>query len=130
MTSEEIKAMFKLAKKEAVKLRERATPGELAKLNFEWLDYANPKTCIYGQMTGNCYSDRAKNLIVLCAERIYEKRFTGSNSLTSNVLGGAPTIEARWDYFSPIEMFIYRAPTKSIKSMISFLQGTSNSLDF
>lgn len=44
-------------------LRKLLTQEEKSKLNFSYLDYDSKERCIYGQTTGNCNSERAKELI-------------------------------------------------------------------
>jgi len=48
---------------EVVSLKKFATKKELRKLNVESLDPDNKENCIYGQMTGDCSSERAKALM-------------------------------------------------------------------
>ena len=54
--------------KEALLLRKHATKEERAKLDFNELRGDNAYHCVYGQMTGSCYSDRSRELHVLCAK--------------------------------------------------------------
>lgn len=65
------KTMQALVKKEAANLKKNATKEELAKLDFDRLDGDSPYSCMYGQMTGHCYSNRASELIFNCCERVY-----------------------------------------------------------
>ena len=53
---------FAQVKKELVNLRKKATQEEIKKLNFAQFDHTVKYACIYGQMTGNCASERAKKL--------------------------------------------------------------------
>jgi len=62
------KLLIDEAEKEARQLRELITPEEQSRLI---LRHFNPKTiqnCIYGQLTGNCYSERAVELLTACAK--------------------------------------------------------------
>lgn len=60
---------FISARREIEKLRERATPRELSKLSIGNLEPDQNHRCIYGLMTGDCFSARAIDLIVQCASR-------------------------------------------------------------
>ncbi len=54
--------------KEGLLLRKYATKKEKRKLKeFSYLDSLNRKMCIYGQMTGDAFNDRATELKKLCA---------------------------------------------------------------
>lgn len=53
---------LKLVRKEIISLKKKATSEELCKLNFSTLAPSNTEKCIYGQMTGDCDSDRAREL--------------------------------------------------------------------
>lgn len=43
-------------------IKAKATKGEIDRLNFVGFEVNSEYGCIYGQMTGNCESDRAKEL--------------------------------------------------------------------
>jgi len=49
--------------KEVKSLKKHATKRELSKLDFTTFNQQDPKECIYGQMTGDCESDRSKKLM-------------------------------------------------------------------
>src|SRR5688500_3157974 len=53
-------------RKEAEALRVHATKEERARLNLEDMRPTNISSCYYGLMTGNCYSQRAAELIHSC----------------------------------------------------------------
>ncbi len=93
--------------KEAKNLRKFAYPEELENLHLHILDPDSIQNCVYGQMTGNCFSSRAKKLIEECCERVYN---IGSpdNMLESATLNGSPKGRFRKEYWSPIEVFIYK----------------------
>lgn len=58
-------------KKEADAIKKNATNQEIAMLDIEELNHRNSYSCIYGQMTGFCYSERAANLIKQCTPRYF-----------------------------------------------------------
>ncbi len=59
-------------KAEAKALRQHATKEELGRLNFEKLESRNFERCIYGQSTGNCFGNRAAELIFKCCPRYFK----------------------------------------------------------
>lgn len=109
--------MIPLVIAEATKLKIHATQEEISNLNINKLDANYSGTCIYGQITGNCWNDRAVELIELSCEKAN-----------------------RDNYWSPIELFIYRNQyilEKKIKNsskkienqkLIAFLKGETEIL--
>ncbi len=141
--NQELITIQELVKKEASKLKEHATPEELARLNFEHLNPNSPRSCIYGQMTGNCYSPRANELVLKCAERVYVSnvsRDSESNAVfTYQTLNGVPhLIENNRDrsevYHSPIEIYLVfnreNDTTENNKVVIDYLKGETTELNF
>ena len=60
-------------KVEADNIKKHATQEEINRLEFGILDPKNSKLCIYGQMTGSCFSDRANELVQSCASECHEQ---------------------------------------------------------
>lgn len=58
-------------KAEAKALREHATKKELDKLDVDEFDPRHHSNCIYGLMTGSCFSSRASTLIFACCQRYF-----------------------------------------------------------
>jgi hypothetical protein len=98
-----LEKLIELTIKEATKLRKTATQEELDRLRIEWFMPSNREKCIYGQMTGSCDSRRAVELIQGCNSRVLDSRdyFLGDVKL-----GGKPSNSHRYEYFTPLEMFI------------------------
>ena len=57
------KKLKNLVKEEARNLRIHATKDERMKLDFETFDPEHSRRCIYGQMAGDCDSERAIELL-------------------------------------------------------------------
>lgn len=122
--------LVELVKKEAKALRTKATTSERAKLNFDDLQVASSKNCIYGQMTGSCLTSRAHDLIATCAERVYRR----------GKLNGEPTVkklernraEFEFTVFSPIERFIMfnAGENDNNEILINYLKGKTKTLKF
>lgn len=133
------KALLKLVEQETDKLKQYATQEELDRLEFSELHSSDPLNCIYGQMTGTCWSRRASDLIVKCAEKLYIGK--KNTELYDNVLNGEPTLdklEGRGKhqgqtYFSPIESFICIPSNKvngNNEMLINYLKGNVDKLEF
>lgn len=106
--------------KEARNLRKFATKEEKDRLDFMKLNSSSKFDCIYGQMTKNCFSVRAKELIEKSCSRVYstssgdtweEYRLNGTPKGKYRREDGANNLypgEEKTSYFSPIEVFIAR----------------------
>ena len=132
------KDLIKLVTSEAKALKAKSTQDERNRLDF---DTFNPETrngCIFGQMTGDCNSDRANALILKCAKRVYNSPDTPTiNAIEESVLNGPPRkIDYGYriySYFSPIEKFIgQRIPSQkeNNKILIDYLKGETDTLKF
>ena len=60
-----------LVKKEADNIKLYATPEEIAKLDERFVSGTNTERCVYGLMTGDCNSERAKELIAQCVQNVF-----------------------------------------------------------
>jgi len=96
-------------------LKKTATQEEIGKLDFGRLNAYMYHACIYGQMTGDCHSDRAVELANKKYEGIAEEGysfFQWSNSIYSKVSND----------ISPLEVYITLKRAKN-KSLIAYLKG-------
>lgn len=123
----------KLVIEEATALKKHATEQELDMLSFEGLNPEDSRYCIYGQMTGSCWSERAVELINLCASRVYDDVEPTEDGVFSGAkLNGSPIEKDRLTYWSPIEVFISRNSFKDNdnlnKKLIRFLKGEIKTL--
>ncbi len=117
---------------EATKLKANALKDELANLNFSSLNADLPSRCIYGQMTGNCFNDRAVSLIEKSCEKVIVNN--PNRSGVNGPLNGSPKGSDRDLYWSPIEVYIYRNQStlrydKQNKVLIDFLRGETETLN-
>lgn len=103
---------------EAVKLRENATSEELGRLDFGDLDPNNIYDCIYGQLTGNCESERAHDLFRLCSKPYSGVAYKYKRPTKKNLVGRGR---------SPIEFYILRESAKNA-TLIQFLRGERDTL--
>ncbi len=126
MTTEELLPLFR---KEAELLRIHATPEEIKSLHSADINPDHVHTCIYGQMTGHCHSERAFELIKLCCDKTFSDSLYANGALTeahktATRRTGSP-FAATW---SPIEKYIVTATPAKIGKLVNFIQGTSQSL--
>jgi hypothetical protein len=126
-------------KKEARALRGHATKEELEKLDFNSLDARSSYQCIYGQITGNCTSKRAHQLISKCCTRLIDfDEFTGKDiheaaSVTIDRPATPQLLAKNRDFFnlkyiSSIEGFIMLDNDAKNKNLIAYLKGETNDL--
>lgn len=107
---------------EATKLKLHATTSERDMLSFESLNPDKVSACIYGQMTGNCWSERATFLMNTCASP-YAVLLSGSVRPNSKIF----SVGASRD-FSPIEVFIAKNNETANHLLISFIKGQKETL--
>lgn len=141
MKTDEFKStLIPLVKQEAENIKLNATKREINRLKIKSLDPANIEQCIYGQMTGSCYSKRANQLVRKCATKVY-KPMGNTNPLGDVVLSDDKVkvaIQRESEYHSPIEIFIYHFgycdgtlridKTGNIKKIINYLKGETKTL--
>lgn len=140
---------FEDVKAEATALKETATKEELAKLRAHFLNPFQYDQCVYGLMTGSCYSGRASELIFNCCPRYFKNEVDGREAITSLDTGGAsraiefvngsqiPGVSNSFEFdkhrerisahFSSIEMYIATEGAK-IPELIAFLKDETKIL--
>lgn len=121
------KALVKEVCKEAAKLRENATSRELNKLAFSSLNPQSPERCVYGQMTGGCYSPRAEELIRRCASLVIDAGNALSNVSCKWERGRKKELHES-NVWSPIEVYIVQDGADN-KTLIRYLKGKLETLD-
>lgn len=121
-------------KKEAEALRVHATKEELGRLDFDYLDSSDRRYCIYGQMTGNCYSERSAELINICAITHFETLPDTLEEMVGFVAEKSKYfLDARVDpwlssTFSAIESYICLPEAKNA-NLIAYLKGETDTLE-
>lgn len=117
-----MKNIKQLVIEEATKLREHATVLERSRLDIEGLNPKINTLCIYGQMTRDCWSKRATDLLNMCTTPYsrHIKEFTPTLDLEFK-----PTIGRR---FSPIEVFITDQDPTINHILVAYIKGQRNTL--
>jgi hypothetical protein len=111
-------------RKEAEALRVHATKEERGRLDIKSLNPRISKQCVYGLMCGVCDSDRAIDLIQLCASCLYRKP-DGILIRTDGGLSDRVAIAMR---YSPIEAYIL-LPEANSANLIAYLRGDTETLE-
>lgn len=130
-------------KKEATALRQHATADEIHRLEVEDLDPSDVRACIYGQMTGNCTSLRASDLIFACCSRYFDNDrdqcFIDADEIIhadkGTSAGEAQTANDLFEYrrkdlifLSAIESYIL-IPKANVTGLVSYLKGETDTLE-
>lgn len=128
-------------KKEAEALRVHATEEELEKLDFTIVDPTHKQLCYYGQMTGNCFSRRAAELIDKCCSRYFApelmpngghvnmkrvSKYANGTKVKDFVNERSSMIEET--HFSAIEAYILLPKAKN-KNLIAYLRSETETLE-
>jgi hypothetical protein len=119
---------LKMVRVEATHLRDNATKEEKANLNFDSIDPYSSSDCIYGQMTGNCESDRAhklcpKTIAVLFLITPSVKRAAE----TSRTLEKEDDDDDGWFCYTPIEVYVGAAGSNA-SGLLKYIKGTNKTL--
>lgn len=128
---DEKEILYNLVKTEAENLKIHATEKELSRLIFEEITPHKRTKCIYGQLTGNCISERAEELIIKCCTKVYK---SNGGYIMSSELIDFPKDEMRFflefNFFSPIEKFLYVSDANEKSKLIDYLKGHTKTLNF
>ena len=119
------KKLKTLAKEEAQNLRIHATKDERMKLDFSELDGGAPHLCVYGQMTNDCFSIRAAELLNKCTKP-YSK-FVSCITKTDRLSFAFRGADRG---FSPIEVIICQNRADINKNLIEFLREETDEFIF
>lgn len=142
------KKLIKAVEKEAKAIRKHATKEEIANLKIKDLDGDRFDGCVYGLLTGDCRSERAKDLISSCAPftvrllnhgngsnpaipRSEEARaeVIGSEEIDPSLICEVPERNFGLIYcFSPIEMALWKSKETGVK-IINIIKGKSETFD-
>jgi hypothetical protein len=98
-------------------LKENATPEELARLNYDTFIPFSSVNDLYGQMTGNCFSERAKELYPKKyghLERLKDKKEVFKYNFFVD------------KFYTPLEYYSSLKKAKN-KKIIQYLKGEINS---
>ena len=123
-------------------LKANATQEEVKNLNIETFDPDSKIECIYGQMTGNCASKRAKALMDSACVRVTNSTYFASEKTFKNLaehINGAYEGQTwgdewydgyirRYAYISMLEMYIFLKGA-SPKNIIDYLKGEVETLE-
>ncbi len=123
------KRLVKEVHKEAKKLKVTASADELENLDFSYLSPTAGSRCIYGQLTGDCFTSRAIELIKECAAVGIHDSDVGSESQSCKIQIGKKTdIRSGNEFWSPIEVYIGQNGADN-KHLIDYLKGDIKKLD-
>lgn len=117
----------KLVIEEAKNLRKKATKEELDNLDLLNFIADSEFGCVYGQMTGSCFSQRATTLIKSCCSKVHK---SGVYNLSKAAVNGSPETLSRNEFWSPIECFIWGKDSEdeSVQNLFAYLRGEIKTL--
>lgn len=101
--------------KEVEALKKHATPEQISRLNLFEIDPMSTTNCIYGQMTGDCFSEEAGKLVRLCA-------MPYSDSISEFKSPWDQFIDFEVRSFTALEFYITFAEQSCLKKIVLFLQ--------
>ena len=130
---------------EAAALKQNATSEEIGNISLQSFNASEFSECIYGQMTGDCRSDRASQLILACCPRFFKNDYVGRYQdigfMHAKENANGKTIDGVKDWrdlqlhrgdnithFSAIEAYIL-IPGAKIANLIAYLKGETETVD-
>lgn len=121
--------VIKHVMKEIDNIKKYATKEEIAALDVENIDPDSSERCIYGQMTGNCFGDRANVLVNVCASKIQLYNPLHGDILSPEFLNCKKVKRITKDSTNAsfLEMFIYQQPHNN-KNIAKYIKGDIGSL--
>lgn len=120
-------------------LKKYGTKDELANMDLASFDSEHEERCVYGQMTGDCTSKRAKVLMDKSCIRVFNKEPYQSRGATysefKSTINGVNAgqgwaddgFSRNYSHSSALEGYILMKDAK-IKMIVNFLKGDSNKL--
>ena len=102
-------------------LKQHATTEEISLLNEIPINPSSHEECIYGAMTGDCFSERAHELLSKCA-RPYSKSVDVLIPTKMGVKRWIKVREVKETFFSPVEYYIYQRE-ENIPFLTDYLLG-------
>lgn len=126
--------MRQLVVEEATKLKNNISEEEKQKLSFQMLNHKSRVDCIYGQLTGNCDNDRARELMDKCCTRVYSTGDEWFVEVETCKINGNLTPKMRRElFFSPIEVFISQKRNQkngNNELLVNYIKGEIDELVF
>ena len=127
---------------EAKGIKKHAFKTEIGRLNIDFLEPSHSIHCFYGQMTGNCFSRRAKVLIRKIKPKFMSSEISTSystdtfssmkSSLKKGVVDemvGVNSVNERsiFSDYTPLELYVTLKGAKN-ENVINYLKGETKDL--
>lgn len=108
-------------------IKNNATQEEISKLNLYEFNPTISDGCIYGQLTGNCFSRRSRELMELGSVKSFSEDLDSFN----NIKMSRPKIinSASSRAFTALEFYICHVPKNMHTSMFQFLKGEIETIE-
>lgn len=100
-------------------IKAKATKEEIGRLNLESFNPNSPTKCIYGLMTGECFSNRAKEL----TPKTYDSIGWG------NSFGRQQFTKGNMECFTALEKYLYMVKEATHAKIIDYLKGSTSVLE-
>lgn len=115
-------------------IKKLATTSETSRLDLSKFQHSRRDNCIYGQMTGDCRSKRACQLITKACVRLAIPRLIKNSRNSFEEIQDAidkpltGEMEGRLNYFSMLETYLYLNDSKP-ENIINYLKGKTETLE-
>ena len=119
------KSVFlKEVKAELDNIKSRATETEIARLNFEAFEHDSRTACIYGQLTGNCDSQRANEL----QEKTYDRVQAEGECVSPTYNPFKKQDFSKGNSYTALEKYLFMVKPVTHGRLIQYLKGEIKSI--
>lgn len=116
------KIFLQLVKEELDTIKVKAMDYEIASLDFDSFNHSSADYCIYGQMTGECTSDRAKELYPKLYDEVRVNFLCGYNEPTRGFY-------SKGSNFTPLEKYLFLVKSDKHLEVINYLKGEIDTIE-
>lgn len=113
-------AFLSKVKREIKHIKKHATEDEKSLLNFSDFNHTSRFECIYGQMTGECDSERALAL--------YPKKYISCGGVFDYHIPFEKHSFEKGTQFTPLEKYLYMVKSDVHQHIIEYIRGEVNRL--
>lgn len=109
-------------------IKENATTKEIDKLNINFFDHTDSYCCIYGLMTGECSSERARELYSKSFDTISDNNWEVYTPFSQQTMRKGNEFTALEKYLFMISPKQDLSESNKYKEIISYLKGEINEI--
>ena len=130
------KDFFKLVSEELDTIKKNATSVEIDNLDFDSFEFSDATHCIYGQLTGDCYSSRSREINPKVFKYIVNEDFdivrNNMHYATEGAVFKIHCLEQldnnQSQAYTALEKYIFMCDNLKRREIIDYLKGNNSSI--